>query len=67
MFLKLTNAAEQHNGAPILLQKDLIVAAHSASQEVDGVIETKTFLFVPPHGTWEVTESLEEVAKQLNS
>jgi hypothetical protein len=67
MFLKLTNAAEQHTGAPILLRKDLVVAAHSASQEVDGIIETKTFLFAPPHGTWEVTESLEEVAKQLNS
>jgi hypothetical protein len=67
MFLKLTNASEQHNGAPLLLRRDLVVAVHSSTEEKDGIIESKTFLFAPPHGTWEVTESLEEVAKQLNS
>jgi len=66
MFIKLTNASEQHIGTPLLLRKDLIVAAHTSTEEKNGVITTKTFLFVPPHGTWEVTESLEEVLKQVN-
>jgi hypothetical protein len=67
MYLFLTNAAEQHAGAKIILKKDLVVAAHTATEEKDGVVTTKTYLFVPPHGTWEVSESLEEVLKQLNS
>jgi hypothetical protein len=67
MYLSLTNAAEQHPGAPLLLKKDLVVAAHSSTEEKDGVVTTKTFLFVPPHGTWEVRESVKEVLKQLNS
>jgi len=67
MYLSLTNAAEQLKGIPILLKKDLVVSAHTTTEEKDGIIITKTFLFVPPHGTWEVTESLKEVLEQLNS
>lgn len=67
MYLSLTNAAEQHTGSPIILRKDLVVAAHSATADNDGIVTTKTFIFVPPHGTWEVAEPLEEVLKQLNS
>jgi hypothetical protein len=68
MYLVLTNAAEQHNGSKIALKKDLIVAVHSATEEKEpNVFVTKTYLFAPPHGTWEVAESLEQVVKQLNS
>jgi hypothetical protein len=68
MYLVLTNAAEQHSGSKIALKKDLVVAVHSTTEEKEpNVFVTKTYLFVPPHGTWEVTESLEQVVKQLNS
>jgi hypothetical protein len=32
----------------------------------DGIIENITYVFCPPHGTWEVEESLDEVVKTLN-
>ena len=32
----------------------------------DGIVETVTFVFCPPHGTWEVSEDFDDVVDFLN-
>jgi len=68
MLIKLTNALPTLRGQPLLLNTDKIVSVYSGKitrepQDDDNVtyIDTVTFIHIPPHGTWEVTESLEEV------
>jgi hypothetical protein len=74
MFITLTNASPQHKGKKITINQDLIVSlwrgdAVRAADEAGTVTETEevTFIFVPPHGTWEVEETDEEVIKLLAS
>lgn len=67
MFIKLTNASPMHKDQPIAVRKDLVVTVHSSTiVREDGTIETVTFLFVPPHGTWEVKEDYDTVIAMLN-
>ena len=63
MFITLTNSSPAFRGQKIAIRKDLIVTVHRNTAVVreDGTIEEVTFIFVPPHGTWEVAETLEEV------
>jgi hypothetical protein len=68
MFVKLTNATPHHKGKDIAISANSIVTIHSDSVEREienGVTSTEkvTFLFCPPHGTWEVQESIDEVIK----
>lgn len=67
MFIKLTNASPQHRDQPIALKRDLIVTVHSSTVvREDGTIDTVTFLYAPPHGTWEVREDYDKVVELLN-
>jgi hypothetical protein len=67
MFVTLTNASPLHRGNPIAIKRDLIVTAYSNTQvRDDGSIDDVTFIFVPPHGTWEVLEKYDEVLAMLN-
>jgi len=67
MFITLTNSSTAHRGNKIAIQSDLIVTIHHSKDVLreDGTVEEATFVFVPPHGTWEVTETLEEVMEML--
>lgn len=68
MYITLTNTAQNHYGNKVAINSDLIATV--SSQVVvneEGITESKTFIFCPPHGTWEVGESLEEVVKLLNA
>lgn len=68
MYITLTNTAEQHRGNKIAINADLIATLHSKFITNDnGVIENITYIFCPPHGTWEVSEPLEEVVSMLNA
>lgn len=68
MFIKLTNSSPMHKDQPISIRKDLIVTVHSNTiVRDDGTIDTVTFLFVPPHGTWEVKEDYDSVIAMLNN
>jgi uncharacterized cupin superfamily protein len=74
MFITLTNASPAFAGKKITLNKTEIVSvwrgdAVRASEEDGTVTETQevTFVYVPPHGTWEVEETHEEVVALLNS
>lgn len=63
-YITLTNAAEAHRGNKISINTLIIATVHNAGEE--GTSEAKTFVFCPPHGTWEVEESLEYVVEKLN-
>jgi hypothetical protein len=64
MFISLTNMSVQHRGKAIVLNTAMIVSMMSATvvrDEATGSSEVVTYVFVPPHGTWEVSESVEEI------
>jgi hypothetical protein len=72
MFITLTNASPAHKGKMITVNKSLIATVWrgEAVRAVDenGTVTDKeevTFVFVPPHGTWEVEESHEAVLALL--
>jgi len=68
MFINLTNANPEFRGKPVAIRKDLIVSAFgNAMTREDGSVDQITLIFVPPHGSWEVLESYEEVLEKLNS
>ena len=67
MYITLTNAAEAHKGQKVAINTDIILTINSTTvKREDGIIGNITYIFCPPHGTWEVEESLEDVVKQLN-
>ena len=67
MFVTLTNAHPLHRGNPIAIKRDLIVTVYSNTQvREDGSIDDVTFIFVPPHATWEVLEKYDEILDMLN-
>jgi prephenate dehydratase len=67
MFITLTNAAPIHRTKPIALNADIVVSVHhNIAVREDGTIDEVTFVHCPPHGTWEVMESMEEVVELLN-
>ncbi len=66
-FITLTNAAEAHRGNKISINTNVIVTVHThVATNTDGSLESKTILFCPPHGNWEVGESAESVIEELN-
>jgi hypothetical protein len=68
MYITLSNAAEAHKGNKIAINTSLIATVHQTTvKQDDGIIGHVTYIFCPPHGTWEVSESLEDVVKELNS
>lgn len=67
-FISLTNSAPAHRGHRIAISKELIVTVHNAiATRDDGLTELVTYVFCPPHGTWEVSETYEQVLELLNS
>jgi len=74
MFIKLTNASPAHKGKSLYINSNTVVTVYRADAvravDENGDItenEEVTFVFCPPHGSWEVSASLDEVAAQLNS
>jgi hypothetical protein len=61
MILYLTNANPDHRLKPIMINSSNILSM--TRNEERGI----TFLFMPPHGTWEVCETIEEIYSQLRS
>ena len=62
MFIELTNANPVDKGKKIAIRKDLIATVHRSTITRDnGTSEEVTYVFAPPHGTWEVQETFEEV------
>ena len=72
MFITLTNIAPAHKDKKVVLNSDIIVSMFTATvtreavEDEPAVIEDVTFIHCPPHGTWEVKESMSEVTRLLN-
>ena len=67
MYITLTNAAVAHKGAKIAINTNLIATIHTTMVERgSNVWEEITYIFCPPYGTWEVSESHDHVVSELN-
>jgi hypothetical protein len=67
-FITLTNTADAFRGNKITINTDAIISVYThVHTNEDGSIESKTMLYCPPHGNWEVAESLENVTETLNT
>jgi hypothetical protein len=68
MFITLTNASEAHKGSKVAVRISEIVSVYNTTvTRESGILENVTFVFAPPHGTWEVTEKLEDIVTELNT
>jgi hypothetical protein len=68
MYITLTNIAEAHKGNKIAINTDLIATIFDSTVDKGtGVLENVTYVFCPPHGTWEVQESLDAIVQELNN
>jgi len=66
-FISLTNSAPVHRGNKIAITTSLVVTVHNAMvTRDDGLTESVTYVFCPPHGTWEVSETYDQVVNMLN-
>lgn len=66
MYLFFTNALPAEIDKPLAIKKDVIVSFRtSVIMRENGIPETVTYIFCPPHGTWEVKESFEQVREML--
>lgn len=66
MYINFTNALPSEDGKPIAIKKEVIISFRTTViMRENGIPENVTYLFCPPHGTWEVKESFEEVQKIL--
>ena len=62
MLITLTNTSPALRGNPIVLNTDFIVSIfRTPVTRTDGVIDDVTYIHCPPHGTWEVQESVEDI------
>ena len=71
MFIKLTNATPDYKGTEILINTNTILSVNTGPIErtrQDGTVYTEivTFVYCPPHGTWEVSETLEQFLEKVN-
>ena len=67
-YISLTNANPAHRGMRIAIKKTLVLTVHNALvTRDDGLTEAVTYIFCPPHGTWEVSEPYLQVLEQLNT
>jgi len=65
-FLTLTNANPLARNMPLAIRKDLVLTVHAnLITRDDATVEMVTYIFGPPHGTWEVQETFKEVWTQL--
>lgn len=67
MFITLTNANQTHKGNKVAIRVSEIISVYitTVTREND-IEENVTLVFAPPHGTWEVSESLEYIVSELN-
>ena len=67
MLIKLTSASENLLGQTIGLNPEFVVSVLSGevlNEKSEKV--TRTFVFCPPHGTWEVQQTVDEVIDMIN-
>ena len=73
MFITLDNAHPEHKGQKVTVNTDTIITRtqrnrwmYTGPDDHEGHSETVTFLFMPPHGSWEVVQSIAEINRMIN-
>jgi len=73
MFITLNNAHPEHKDQKVTVNADNIVTMtqrnrwmYNGPDDHEGHSETVTFLFMPPHGSWEVCETIPEINRMIN-
>ena len=62
MLIKLTNAAGTQAGQTVILNTDAMVSIFPVPAEfAEAAATAKTLIFCPPHGTWQVEDTVEEI------
>lgn len=65
-FLKLTNKSKGFEGQKVVINMEAVVSMFRTQVErEEGVFEDVTFVHCPPHGTWEVEETLDEILSKV--
>ena len=66
MIIQLTNATETLKGNAILINADMMLSVYRAPR-VDSYTTSDevTYIFCPPHGNWEVSETPEEIMELI--
>lgn len=68
MYLQFTNALPEFRGLPLCIRKDAIISVRQGFAKRDGkeTPDIVTYVYCPPHGTWEVFEPYDQVLELLN-
>jgi hypothetical protein len=67
MFITLTNASEAHRGNKVAVKVSEIISVYETTvTRESGILENITLVYAPPHGTWEVSEALDDIVNTLN-
>ena len=67
MFITITNAATLHKGQKTAINTETIVSMWRSDITRDNsTVENITLIFMPPHGTWEAEETVEEIIELIN-
>lgn len=67
MFITLTNASEAHRGNKVAVKISEIISVYETTvTKESGILENMTLVYAPPHGTWEVSENLNDIVNTLN-
>jgi len=67
MFITLTNARDELKGNLVVLNTDMILSIFlDTTVDQDNITKKKTYVYCPPHGTWEVQETPEEIVTLIN-
>jgi hypothetical protein len=73
MFITLDNAHPEHRGQKVTVNTDNIVTMtqrnrwmFDGADDHEGHSESVTFLFMPPHGSWEVVQSIAEINRMIH-
>ena len=78
MLIQLTNANQSHYGNLLLINSEMILSVYRSlgatvvDDDTVENVEDVTYIFCPPHGTWEVQETPEQIldliaGKSLNT
>ncbi len=72
MLIKLTNSNPEFKGDSVLLNTDCIVSVFRKNitrklADDSTLLEDVTFVHCPPHGTWEVEETVEQILEMVRA
>lgn len=68
MYITLTNANPAFRGQQLAINSEMIATMwHNQVLRDDGTLEGVTYIFCPPHGTWEVSDLLTDIVTELNN